>query len=462
LQSYRVKYHNLAVTIWRPTIGQSSRPIYAQIADRIEQDIGGGVLVAGSRLPTQRELAEALGITTVTVTRAYREAARRGLLASTVGRGTFVSTPGNGTSDTLDEEIDLSSNVIYGGELTLSRELMARIASAFSPTYGAPEGSERHRAAGAAWLHRWRPDATARRVVVHAGAQQAMFAALAALARPGETVLCEEVVYPCLRLMAGLLRLRLEPLPMDRYGLLTDSFEQAAKAKSAKVAYITPTLQNPTGTILPEKRRRELAASAAAHGVTIIEDDVYGFLVPEAPPPVTSLDPDRHVFLTGLGKSISAALRIGYTVSNEELAARMAEVVWTTTFFTSPVMAEVAATWIEDGTAARVAAAKRETIALRQRVARRVLGKRVTGGETSPHLWLELPARRDPEEFAEQARARGVRVAPSSRFALGEGRHNAIRVSIGATESASRLETALQILSALLDRAPRPTDVVMV
>jgi DNA-binding transcriptional MocR family regulator len=410
-------------------------------------------------------LAEALGITTVTVTRAYREAARRGLLASTVGRGTFVSIPGKGSEGALNalhDEIDLSSNVIHGGELPVSRELAARIAASFTPAYGAPEGSERHRAAGAAWLHRWRPDATARRVVVHAGAQQAMFSALAALARPGETVLCEAVVYPCLRLMAEMLRLRLEPLPMDRYGVLTDAFEQAAKAKSAKVAYLTPTLQNPTGTILPEKRRRELAASAAAHGVTIIEDDVYGFLVPEAPPPITSLDPDRHVFLTGLGKSVSASLRIGYTVSNEELAARMAAVVWTTTFFTSPTMAEVAATWIEDGTAARAAAAKRETIALRQRVARRVLGKRVTGGETSPHLWLELPARHDAEEFAEQARARGVRVAPSSRFVVREEAVNAIRVSIGATESASRLETALQILAGLMDRAPRRTDVVMV
>src|SRR6058998_40617 len=111
LQSCLIKYDNHAVTIWRPHLTQSNagpsprsipRPIYVQIADRIEQDVAGGVLLTGSRLPTQRELAEDLGITTVTVTRAYREAARRGLLASTVGRGTFVR--GASTAASVDEE----------------------------------------------------------------------------------------------------------------------------------------------------------------------------------------------------------------------------------------------------------------------------------------------------------------------------------------------------------------------
>ena len=450
------------MTIWRPRLEHSSsRSIYEQIADRIEHDVTGGILLHGSRLPTQRELADTLGITTVTVTRAYREAARRGLLASTVGRGTFVRAP-KGVAPLTNESIDLSTNVIRGGELTVSRELTHRIAASLDASYGPSAGSERHRAAGAAWLHARRPDATAARVVVTGGAQQGMFAALAALARPGDVVLCEEVVYSGLRAIADVLRLRLEGLPMDRFGIVPDGFERAATAREARVAYLTPTLQNPTGTILPEKRRRDVAAIAATHGVTIIEDDVYGFLVPHAPPPITSLDPDRHIFLTGLGKSVSASLRIGYTVSNEDLARRMAAVVWANTYFTSPTMAEVAATWIEDGTAARIASAKRETITLRQRIARRVLGKRVSGAETSPHLWLELPTSRDAEAFAEQARTRGVLVAPSTRFAAGGGTPNAIRLSLGAPESASQLEAGLHVVMDLLARVPRAAELAMV
>src|SRR5258708_34931158 len=254
LQSRLVKYHNRCVTIWRPQIEHSgSRSNYEQIADRIEHDVIAGVLLHGSRLPTQRELADTLRITTVTVTRAYREAARRALLASTVGRGTFVRAA-KGATAAIDEEIDLSTNVIHGGERAVDRERTHPTAASPDASYGPSAGSERHRAAGAEWLRGSRPDATAARVVVTGGAQQGMFAALAALTLPGDVVLCEQLVYSGLRAGAETFRLPLQPLPSDRFGVLPDAFEHAAMARTARVAYLTPTLQNPTGTILPEKR----------------------------------------------------------------------------------------------------------------------------------------------------------------------------------------------------------------
>jgi DNA-binding transcriptional MocR family regulator len=459
LQSDGVKYDNVTVTIWRPRPLQGSDPIYEQIADRIEHDVATGVLLPGSRLPTQRALARTLGITTVTVTRAYQEAARRGLLAATVGRGTVVRGAGLATGVPLTNEVDLITNVIQGGELTVSRELAQRLAGSLATSYGPAVGLERHRAAGAAWLQNKRPDATAARVVVTCGAQQGMFAALAALTRPGDVVLCETVVYSGLRAVADVLRIKLEGLPMDRYGVTVDGLARAVKVRGAKVAYLTPTLQNPTGATLPDKRRRELAALAARLGVTLVEDDVYGFLAPDAPPPISSHDPERHIFLTSLGKSVSASLRIGYALANDELVARMAGIISATTFFASPATAEIAATWIEDGSAGRAAAAKRDTIALRQRVVTRVLG--ASSRPLSPHLWIELPPRRDADAFAEQARARGVRVAPSTRFAISDDAPNAIRLSVGAPASAAELETGLQVVAALLEKAPRGAEGVM-
>src|SRR5213079_3752503 len=70
--------------------GQRSGPIYQAIADQIGSEIGAGRLKPGARLPTQRSLAKQLGVTLTTVTRAYDEAQRRGLLSGEVGRGTFV------------------------------------------------------------------------------------------------------------------------------------------------------------------------------------------------------------------------------------------------------------------------------------------------------------------------------------------------------------------------------------
>src|ERR1700755_3121275 len=91
----RVKYGNqcrttFGMTIWTPRLRGGPGPIYARIADQLERDVAEGLLHPGTRLPTQRELARRLGLTVVTVTRAYAEAAERGLVDATVGRGTFV------------------------------------------------------------------------------------------------------------------------------------------------------------------------------------------------------------------------------------------------------------------------------------------------------------------------------------------------------------------------------------
>src|SRR4026207_556190 len=78
------------MTIKLPPRGQRSGPIYQAIADAIGQEIEAGRLKPGGRLPTWRVLARRLGVTLTTVTRAYGEAQRRGLLNGEVGRGTFV------------------------------------------------------------------------------------------------------------------------------------------------------------------------------------------------------------------------------------------------------------------------------------------------------------------------------------------------------------------------------------
>ena len=78
------------MTIKLPPREQRSGPIYQAIADAISREIETGRLKPGGRLPTQRVLARQLGVTLTTITRAYVEAQRRGLLSGEVGRGTFV------------------------------------------------------------------------------------------------------------------------------------------------------------------------------------------------------------------------------------------------------------------------------------------------------------------------------------------------------------------------------------
>src|SRR6185295_19408338 len=85
-----VKTDIVTMTIWAPDLRTRRGPRYLAIAEALRDDASAGRLPAGTRLPTHRELADQLGVTVGTVTRAYAEAARRGLVSGEVGRGTFA------------------------------------------------------------------------------------------------------------------------------------------------------------------------------------------------------------------------------------------------------------------------------------------------------------------------------------------------------------------------------------
>lgn len=444
------------MTIWSPRLPDSPAPIYRRIADALERDVRTGLLVAGSQLPTHRDLARKLDITPVTVTRAYAEAARRGLIESSIGRGTFVRVTRREMAPMT--EIDLATNTVAVPLPLPTDHVLQRAADALvRSSYDTGPGSERHRAAGAMWIGR-RTDPS--KVVVTAGTQHALLLALAATARSGETILSESVTYHGAKAAASLLGIRFEGLPMDRWGLVPDALERAARGGKSKVLYTIPSLQNPTGSVMPEKRRREIAAIAEKHGLTIIEDDVCGFLFEQTPAPIAAFAPDRTIFITGLGKAVAPGLRVGYFTASEPLLARAKATLAASILFASPVLAELAATWLEDGTVSRVIAQKRAEVAMRNAAARRILGKRITTSDPrSSHLWIELDKRWNPDDFAEEARRRRVRVASGSSFAVTDDVPRAIRISIGAPVSMGLLENALTVLAGIEEKR-RPEPVV--
>ena len=79
------------MTMWLPKLETRRGPVYRAIADALDEDVQNGALRAGMRLPPHRDLADHLGVTVTTITRAYAEAARRGLTSGHVGRGTFIA-----------------------------------------------------------------------------------------------------------------------------------------------------------------------------------------------------------------------------------------------------------------------------------------------------------------------------------------------------------------------------------
>jgi DNA-binding transcriptional MocR family regulator len=446
-------------TLWSPRVRSEDGPIYRAIADALEKDIDNGVLRDGARLPTHRQLASRLGVTPLTITRAYKEASRRGLIDSSVGRGTFVrsaSTPLFGAVLTRDQGmIDLAKNIIQGSDVV---DLDARALASVRPflrdaEYAPTEGLLRHRVAAATWLRRSALDVSPDRIVITPGAHQAMLAVLAALVRPGDTILAEEFSYPRFNAVAALLHIRIQPVALDEHGIVPAALDKACRRLSPKALYIIPNFQNPTGSVMPEKRRREIAAIVKRHEIAVIEDDVYGFLLSSPPTPIASLAPELTAFITSFSKSVTPSLRIGIAALAPALVERVTLAFGATTAFTSSVAAEIFTQLIESGAADRSVESKRQLVSTNRRAADRALGTSSTAAHPmSPHLWVTLPASLDAHELADRARMRGIAVAPGSAFAIDRTNPpNAIRISLGAATDAKQLESAIRTVASLIE-----------
>src|SRR4029079_3163083 len=147
---------------WIPTVSEWRGPMYQRIVDALAADIASGRLVRGQQIPTHRALATALDVDLTTVTRAYGEARRRGLLEAQVGRGTFVSeTTARAAGDIpFQVKIDLSMNlpphrVKANLDLRIAQGLRSiQNESSFSAflNYQLPGGSDDEREIAAKWL----------------------------------------------------------------------------------------------------------------------------------------------------------------------------------------------------------------------------------------------------------------------------------------------------------------------
>jgi DNA-binding transcriptional MocR family regulator len=285
-----------------------------------------------------------------------------------------------------------------------------------------------------------------------------MSVALASLTEPGETILTEDMTYPGMVALANLLHLNLHGLPTDESGILPDAFEAACRARAGRVLYCIPTLQNPTAAVMTNARRQEIVRIARAYDVTIIEDDVYGFLVPDAPPPLAAYAPERCYYINSTSKSIAPGLRIGYMVVPADSVEKTGTTIRTTTWEAAPLMAEVATKWIEDGTAERIISWKRREMGARQSLAKDILGSFYSSSSPiSCHIWLQLPEPWRSEHFISQARTRGVGLTPSDAFAVGRGpTPHAVRICLGASHSHQQLEKGLKILAEILQDTPEP------
>lgn len=452
----------MTMTIWTPELPeQSGEPLYRELAAAIGSAVERGELGSGERLPTQRELAGRLGIALATVTRGYGEAERRGWISSEVGRGTFVRGASGAARPAERTLADLRPNVLspapFDRELRDSAARLIRDGAASELfDYGAHGGRPRHRELGARLFRSIGVDSSAECVLVTAGVQHAMALTFSTLVARGETLLVEERTYAGVKPLAEHLGIRLEPVTLDREGIVPEALAKAAKRSGARVLYAMAVIQNPSSAVMSGARVEAVASVVERLGLTVIEDDSYGFLLPEAPRLAARI-PDAYC-LTGTSKSLFPTLRIGYLHAPRSAVSRLETAIGATVFVASPLAAELVSSWLVSGLYERIVAWKREETRARQEIARTALAEfGYAPHAASLHGWLELPAGWSPAQLVAAAAERGVLLSPGEIFTVGAGQPPAVRLVVGSVPTREGLAAAVEAVARLLRRGA-PSD----
>ena len=447
--------------MWKPRLIENARMKYLGIVEALAEDIRAGRIAPGERVPPQRSVAEALDVDLTTVTRAFNEARRQGLVQAQAGRGTFVSEALDGkAADLAQPLIDLSMNIpSQPADVDFRKLFPTGIASILGGTQGLlslhyqeSTGAEPDRRAAANWLGARIEGLSPDRIVLTGGAQSALFAVCELLLRRGDVIAAGAMTYPGIKAVAIQKGLEIAALDMDDQGIIPDAFDRACRDRHVRALYLIPSIDNPTTATLPEERRRALAQIVGQHGVAIIEDDPYAPLLPERRVTMAELAPDLTWHIATLSKCASPALRVAYVVAPAATQAlRLAGVLRATILMAPPLMSALASRWIADGTLDQITAAIRVENALRQKLAGSVLkGMDFAADPHGHHLWLRLPNHWRAADFAEHADRAGVSVVPGQVFATASHPIEAVRISLGVAPDRGDLEDGLMLLSGLI------------
>jgi len=415
-------------------------PRYRQVYAALREAILRGDVRAGARLPSTRELSESLGLSRITVQLAFEQLIAEGYVEARVGSGTYVlgsaaldltrPAPGESARALAAPHLSALAKRLTAATPLLSarghgrarprydfryglpalrdvpqarwRRLLGRQARRADVTaydYGPAAGAAALREAIAGYLRRARGVACdAAHVVIVNGSQQGVDLCARLLLDPGDAALLEEPGYEGARSALRAAGARVVPLPVDDDGC--DLARLPAAGRRARLAYVTPAHQFPTGAVLSLPRRLALLDWARRTGAVIIEDDYDGEFHDGGRPlaPLQGLDRDgRVIYLGTFSKVMFPALRLGYLVLPPSLARLFAHAKALADGGTSGLEQQALAQFIAGGSferhVRRARAHNRERReALRAAIARHLGARvRVAGSNAGLHLLLTLP-----------------------------------------------------------------------
>lgn len=440
--------------------GKEKKPRYQIIADALERDILSGGLKPGERLMTHRTLADRTQVTVSTVTRAYAEAERRGLVKTMIGRGTFVlehllatSTGRDGKTGIVELGVAMPLSDEEPSIKPLIQKLMQEqdidgLVKSFEP-FGKPE----HREIGASWLRRAGVNAKADSVLIANGHQHCIVTIFTTLFSAGDKIAVDYLTNPGFKMLVQRAGLELEGVMLDEDGMLSEHLDELCKTQKIRGLYLTGNVQNPSAKLLTPERRAALAEVVAKHNVILVEDDSFTVLDTRKDKAMSALVPEQSVYFSSVASSIYVGLRVGFIHAPIRFHNRLAQAIVANVWTVAPLCVALACEAIAGGTLDKTMKRKQAEMSRRITVLRDTLADfNVTSNEHSIYAWLSLPEAWSAREFAHRAEKNGVRVVEAAEF-LADGKNeapNCVRLAITGPQDIATFKRGLDILVSIL------------
>jgi DNA-binding transcriptional MocR family regulator len=463
---------------------------YKEIAGHLARSIREGLLKPGERLPSLRDLCLREGTSLMTALAAYRHLEDLGMVEALPRSGYRVlSDPvpllqrpailrprltsfSHQRTDIIAQVLTAmadpalvplgfgcpSPDLFPLGSL---RRITANLLNARQNlwvSYSTPPGCPELRRQIAKRLQTRGLDVSADEVLLTTGAMEALTLSLRLLASPGDLVAVECPTFFGIVDAARHAGAKVIELPGDpEGGLEPERFAAVCERHAVNVAVLMPSFANPTGSLMPEARKREWMKVLQSNGTALVEDDVYGDLAWDGkkPAPLCALprkDGLPNLLVGSFSKTLLPGGRVGYVVARSPWIERLTDLKNTSTLANATLPEYVAAECLASGLYDRHLRHLAPQIhtgvrALRDCIVRHFpTGTRVSDPKGGFLLWVELPRETDGLALFHAALREGISVAPGCLFTLGGGLDRFLRLNGGASGD---MNMAMKILGRL-------------
>lgn len=462
---------------------------YERLAGDLAGLIADGVLRHGERLPSVRQLARERRLSVSTVVQAMRCLEQRGLVEARPQSGFFVRHPPALSAEPLARAtpesampVDISQRLVRVLQAG-ARPDVAPLAAALPANSLLPLAALNRLYAGVARRHpdllqagshidtdlpqlirqlvrrslAWGGPLAADEIVVTNSCTEALALCLRAVTRPGDTVAVESPAYYLMLQLLETLGLKALEIPTDpRSGLSVEALELATRQGGVAAVLLVANGSNPLGCLMPDDKKRALAALTASRGIPVIEDDIYGdlHLGEQRPWPVKAFDRAGNVMLcASFSKSLSPSLRIGFVAAGRYrpvVALQKTVGSGGTNPLTQMVLAEFLASSAYERHLRTLRRAYREQVAAMQAAVARHFPEttRIAQPQAGYVLWVELADGIDTASHYERALAAGVAYVPGALFSPSGMYRNCLRLNCGNPHTPA-IEDAVRRLGAI-------------